>query len=99
MDKKGIAVSQIVLLVLGILVLAVVAYLLYTNFLTSSGAFNAEKCRAEEIRQCTAAKIIPGGIDSDGKTTSKYKTTSCGKTGTEATGGYIIDCKALGITP
>ena len=94
MDKKGLAVSQIVLLVLGILVLAVVAYLLYTNFLTSSGSFNAEKCRSEEIGICTTAKLT--NSITDGKVTAPrgktFDTPSCvDKTPTS------IDCKSLGI--
>lgn len=57
MARKGIAVSQIILLVLGILVLAVVAYLLYTNFVGSTTAINAETCRASATRACTACSI------------------------------------------
>ncbi len=58
---KGIAVSQIILLVLGILVLAVVAYLLYSNFVTTGGAISAEQCRAAATRACTACSIANAG--------------------------------------
>lgn len=54
---KGIAVSQIILLVLGILVLAVVAYLLYTNFVQTGTTISAETCRAEATRICTGCNI------------------------------------------
>lgn len=54
------AVSQIILLVLGILVLAVVAYLLYTNFVTTGSTISAETCRAEATRACTGCQIAAG---------------------------------------
>ncbi len=57
MDRKGLAVSQIVLLVLGILVLAVVAYLLYTNFISSQSGFDVNKCKAALISACTSWKV------------------------------------------
>lgn len=62
MALKGVAVSQIILLVLGIIVLAVVAYLLYTNFLSSNSSFDQNKCNAEKLAACTRAKIA-GQID------------------------------------
>lgn len=62
---KGMAVSQIILLVLGILVLAVVAYLLYTNFVTTSGTISAEICRAEATRACTGCAIAAGSFTVD----------------------------------
>lgn len=58
---KGVAVSQIILLVLGILVLAVVAYLLYTQFVSSNQTIGAETCRAEATRVCTGCIISAGG--------------------------------------
>ena len=61
MPRKGVAVSQIILLVLGILVLAVVAYLLYTNFVTTGGTLSAEQCRAAATRACTACSIASAG--------------------------------------
>lgn len=61
MARKGVAVSQIILLVLGILVLAVVAYLLYTNFVTTGGAISTEQCRAAATRACTACSIANAG--------------------------------------
>lgn len=60
---KGVAVSQIILLVLGILVLAVVAYLLYTQFVTSNQTIGAETCRAEATRVCTGCIIAAGGTN------------------------------------
>ncbi len=57
MIGKGIAVSQIILLVLGILVLAVIAFLLYSNFTSTGNTLNAETCRAEATRLCTGCYI------------------------------------------
>lgn len=57
MARKGVAVSQIILLVLGILVLAVVAYLLYTNFVQTGATISAETCRAEATRICTGCVL------------------------------------------
>lgn len=61
MARKGVAVSQIIMLVLGILVLAVVAFLLYSNFVTSGGTLSAEQCRAAVTRACTSCSIASGG--------------------------------------
>ena len=54
---KGIAVSQIILLVLGILVLAVVGFLLYSQFVTTGNSLGAQTCMAESTRICTGCKI------------------------------------------
>lgn len=58
---KGLAVSQIILLVLGIIVLAVVAYLLYTQFVGTGSTISAEECRAAATRACTACSIANAG--------------------------------------
>jgi hypothetical protein len=60
---KGLAVSQIILLVLGIIVLAVIAYLLYTNFVGAGNVVSAEQCRAAATRACTTCQLI-GQLDS-----------------------------------
>ncbi len=65
MIGKGIAVSQIILLVLGILVLAVVAFLLYSNFVSTGGTLNAETCRAEATRLCTGCQVAKGSVDNN----------------------------------
>jgi hypothetical protein len=57
---KGLAVSQIILLVLGIIVLAVIAYLLYANFIGPRDVINAEQCRSSAIRACTTCSIAGG---------------------------------------
>ena len=62
---KGLAVSQIIMLVLGILVLAVVAFLLYSNFVSTGTTVSAEQCRAAATRACTGCSIA-GTTDSCG---------------------------------
>jgi uncharacterized protein (UPF0333 family) len=61
MAFKGIAISQIILLVLGIIVLSVVAYLLYSNFTSTTSQVDFQKCRAAVTNACTACSIAKGG--------------------------------------
>jgi uncharacterized protein (UPF0333 family) len=69
MAFKGIAISQIILLVLGIIVLSVVAYLLYSNFTSTTSQVDFQKCRAVATNACTACSIATGSTDScDAKT-------------------------------
>ncbi len=56
-ETKGIAVSQVILLVLGILVLAVVSFLLYTQFVSTGNSMGAQTCMAEATRICTGCTI------------------------------------------
>lgn len=63
---KGVAVDQIILLVLGVIVLAVIGYLLYSNFMASSGGINTEQCKANLINVCNSCKMAQttsGGWD------------------------------------
>jgi predicted Na+-dependent transporter len=59
-NMKAIAVSQIILIVLGIIVLAVIGYLLYTH------AFpylpNVEKCKSIAIEYCGTCKTAGADI-------------------------------------
>lgn len=107
MARKGIAVSQIILLVLGILVLAVVAYLLYTNFVQTGATISAETCRAEATRICTGCvlanqpsatcqyqdKITPIGSTTQ-VDSNMEKCVSEGKVAGNV-GGNTIDCRLL----
>jgi len=61
MAGKGVAISQIILLVLGIIVLSVVIYLLYSNFTTTTSQVEFQKCRAAATNACTACSIANGG--------------------------------------
>lgn len=95
---RGVAVSQIILLVLGILVLAVVAYLLYTNFITTSGTISAETCRAEATRACTGCAIAAGSFTVDscpfdaGKLDKPSSLKLCQDQGNLRLKGSGIDC-------
>lgn len=53
---KGIAIQKIILLLLGIIVLAMVGYLLYITFIGSK--ITPDICRAEVMRQCTQCKLV-----------------------------------------
>ncbi len=64
---KGLAVTQIIMLVLGIIVLAVIGFLLYTNFLAAGGQLDSSKCLAIATDQCRIAQVA-GGISWDGLT-------------------------------
>lgn len=106
---KGLAVSQIILLVLGIIVLAVVAYLLYTQFVDTGGTITAEQCRAEATRICTGCTIgntlddcqyspTSTALKSDGTTTTVDSSmTKCvQKSYVQAgTGTNTINCRVV----
>lgn len=50
---KGLAERTIILLVLGIIVLALVGYLVYTNFLKGRGEGGSKFCLAQKIASCS----------------------------------------------
>jgi hypothetical protein len=54
---KAIAVSQIIMIVLGVIVLGVIGYLLYANFLSGRGQMDYEKCRSMIVSQCGTCQI------------------------------------------
>lgn len=102
MAQKGLAVSQIILLVLGIIVLAVVAYLLYTQFVSTGGTISAEQCRAEATRICTGCSIAQSDPTKcsytpatlDGKDSSIETCVKDAKVKGDATGN-TIDCSVV----
>jgi uncharacterized protein (UPF0333 family) len=100
MATKGLAVSQIILLVLGIIVLAVVAYLLYTQFVSTGGTISAEQCRAEATRICTgcaiagSANCVYTDKTLDGKDTSIETCVAQGKVVGNAQAN-TLDCSVL----
>lgn len=110
--KKGVAVSQLILLILGIIVLAVIAYLIYVNFISSSSTFDAEKCRAKALGLCTSCKIANTKV-ADCKFPTKDETPDkwVGKCGGDPEGGgqcnfdstipcqygVKIECTRLGV--
>ena len=54
---KGIAVEQMIMLALGVIVLALVGYLLYSNYLSTSGTVSNEQCRTSLINACNNCKL------------------------------------------
>jgi len=56
---KGLAVQQIVLLVLGVVVLALIGFLLYSNYLSSAGQLSKSECLTIATNACKA--ILPSG--------------------------------------
>ena len=54
---KGIAISKVVLLILGVIVLAFVGYLVYTTFVAGGGTISLEACKSAVIAACTQCKL------------------------------------------
>ena len=59
--NKGAAISTIVYLTIGILLIALVIFLVYTQLTGGTKAIDVNKCTAEKIRLCTICKF--GGLD------------------------------------
>jgi hypothetical protein len=55
MQKKGIAINTILLLVVGLIVVSILAYVVYQTF-TGSG-LSREECRGRIISWCTSCSI------------------------------------------
>lgn len=53
MSKAELPVSHIVAMVLGVIVLALLGYLVYTNFIAATGAVSEETCRSQFLQYCT----------------------------------------------
>ncbi|HLC59598.1 MAG TPA: hypothetical protein VJH34_03675 [archaeon] len=54
---KGIAVEQMIMLALGVIVLALVGYLLYSNYISTSGQVSTEQCKTSLINACNNCKL------------------------------------------
>ena len=52
--RKGVAVDTVVLLILGMIVLALIAYLIYTTFLKGKCKIDSTECLAARIECCCA---------------------------------------------
>jgi hypothetical protein len=59
---KGLAVTQVILLILGIIVLAIIGYLLYSNYISSVGTVSVEQCKTNLINVCNSCKIAKSVI-------------------------------------
>jgi flagellar basal body-associated protein FliL len=67
-NKKGVAVSQVVLLIIAIVVLAIAVYLLYSSWERGGTTLSVEQCRAKAVDVCgsccyskQAVCILPHG--------------------------------------
>jgi hypothetical protein len=72
-DMKGIAITSLVMLILGMIVVAILGYLIYKVFTGGAGsAFSKEECKAKYIAICSncinfdyCPDSEPTGCDSD----------------------------------
>jgi hypothetical protein len=108
---KGIAVDQLILLILGIIVLAVIGYLIYVNFISSNSSFDSAKCQARALSVCTACKVAAKTVSTckfpDAANDPDKWVIKCGggtnggacnfPSANTCTEGGPIDCKSLGI--
>jgi len=53
---KALATTQVVLLVLGIIVLAVIGYLIYSQFIKSTTQMTSTNCQSAVFSVCTSCK-------------------------------------------
>lgn len=53
MSKGDLPVAHVVAIILGIIVIALLGYLIYTNFTKSTGTISEETCKAKLIQYCT----------------------------------------------
>jgi hypothetical protein len=100
---KAIAIEQIILIVLGVIVLGVVGYLLYINFLAGGGQMTYEKCRSMALSYCGGCRlkdydtytscIIKFASTKDRDTCKTH--LSEGFKGDEGTDGFKFDCTKL----
>jgi hypothetical protein len=63
--KKGVAVRHIVLLVLGIIVTAIIGYLLYSTFIATGPTVTLERCKGMIVSACSNCQLR-GWPTSDG---------------------------------
>src|SRR3989344_1915231 len=62
MVMKGLATEQLILLALGIVVLAVIGYLLYSQFVKGSTSLGASDCQTSIISACNKCKTCVVGF-------------------------------------
>lgn len=54
---KGIAVTTLVLLIIGMVVIAIIGYLLYSTFISTGPTMSLESCRAQVVSACSNCKL------------------------------------------
>jgi hypothetical protein len=55
-SMKGLAVTQVVLLILGIVVLAIIGYLIYSTFIAGGPTVVEQQCKSKFISVCSNCK-------------------------------------------
>ncbi len=90
-QKGSLAITQIVLLTIGIIVVAIVIWVLYTQTMSGTSAIDANKCTAEKLRICTMCKF--GGDPKACNPSSNKIAEFCSGT------TLPIDCVAQNILP
>jgi len=102
---KGMATEQVVLLVLAIIVLAVVGYLVYNQFVKGNKSFTNTSCGSATLSACVDCKGCRTNVE--GTWNSNAPGTSCEKICKFPTGcfgdsipiGYVdqTDCNNIGV--
>ncbi len=59
---KALAITQTILLVMAIFVLALISYLVYTQYIAGSEQFDKSKCQSSLVSICTACKTCVTGL-------------------------------------
>jgi hypothetical protein len=100
MNNKAIAINTILLLVVGLIVVGVIVYLVYT--FTSGPTLSVQDCKTKIIQYCTlCANVGWTGIDTPQTLIdcgNKYPELSVWRDNTDcATGGTKADCEAVGV--
>lgn len=88
-ERKGVAVSQIVYITIGIVVIAIVLWLLYTQTASGGKAVDANKCSAEKIRLCALCKFGTENY-ADCNPSSSQLTEFCGAASVNCEGENIL---------
>ncbi|HLC59778.1 MAG TPA: hypothetical protein VJH34_04625 [archaeon] len=53
---KGLAVEQIIMLAIGVIVLALIGYLIYSQFVKSGSSLTSTNCQSDIVASCTKCK-------------------------------------------
>jgi len=100
MDNKAIAINTILLLVVGMIVVGVIIYLVFT--FTTGPTLSVQDCKTKMIQYCTLCANIgwtgistPSELNTD---CASYPELSVWNDNTDcATGGTKTDCEAIGV--
>ncbi len=99
---KGLAVNQIILLALGVVVLALVGYLLYSSYISGAGSIGVEEARTSLVNACNDCKLRLGS-GWDTSNTNPAVTPNCASSRLSKAGIGVLVCQlsigAAGVTP